>query len=192
VAQKAAVRQSGVARCRVKTEHILPRDAVGIFKQELHPTYRWTWEEQDATPAQFRKLIHESDLDDSVKLAVHAGKKMAKLLAHAGNSVRNLDASQIEDWRRRFGVQRNRVNVMLMVAWNLLYFPPKPIPRETKAVGEAAPRTAAKQMIANYGFLAEKMVRKMMRGGDETNSIYWKSVAREVRSIRAERTERAA
>ena len=162
--------------------YYLDRDAIGIFSSQLRDRQAWTWEEQDATVAQFRKLIHESTLDDSIRLAQHAGRQMAKCLARVSNTVRNLSFGQIEEWRRRYGVPKNRVSVMLCVAWSSLHYPRKAMPREAKAIGQAAPRTAAKQMIQQYGFQAEKMTRKMSRLN--ANDSYWKQVGQCLREER--------
>lgn len=83
----------------------------------------WSAEMQDATPAQFRRLLPRQEMDPVIKLATYAGIRMAEQLAKVGNTVPKLDETQIETWRRRFAVPANRVTVMTAVAWAVLHFP---------------------------------------------------------------------
>jgi hypothetical protein len=146
----------------------------------------WTWEQIDASPAQFRKLIPPAnEMDKVIKLAVHAGKRMGEQLAKAANVVKELDRSQVEEWRRRFGVPKNRVNVMLMMAWSTLKYHRRLERRNPKirTLGVASPRVTAKTMIAHYGFRAEKMAR-ILRKGNRKNRKHWDEVLMAMRVIR--------
>lgn len=165
--------------------YYLNKDAIGIFATQLRDNEAWTWEQQDATVAQFRKTLPPTNqMDDVIKLAMHAGKKMAECIRHSPYfCVRNLSAEQVEEWRRKYGVAKNRVNIMLCIAWNTLHYPHHSVSRE-RAIGTAAPRTAAKQMVRQFGFQAEKMARKLQKNGTEENKQYWGSVIRVVREKR--------
>lgn len=147
----------------------------------------WSFEQIDATPAQFRKtLAPAAELSEVVKLAVHAGTKMAEQMAKISNRVSNLDRDQIEEWRRKYGVPKNRTNVMLMVAWSLLRHPKRNLfGKRTKerTLGLASPRVTAKQMIAHYGFRAEKMAR-ILQKGNRKNRAHWTEVLAAMRVIR--------
>jgi hypothetical protein len=85
---------------------------------------RWSKREIAATPSEFRSSLSTAS-KDSTRLAKHAGKRLAHQLAgtklpwHQWR-VKDLHPIQIEQWRRRFGVPKNRTNVMLMVAWSEL------------------------------------------------------------------------
>jgi hypothetical protein len=124
--------------------------------QRLQRLTNWNREMRKATPAQFRKLLTKRSelrnvtlaqfcklgsrvkrMDKVTKLAVYAGKKMAYQLARAGNTVQNLDAEQVERWRRAYCVPVNRTNVMLCVAWSSLHYPRRKVIFERKAKKEA-------------------------------------------------------
>jgi hypothetical protein len=104
---------------------------------------RWSAAKQNATPAQFRRML-TGTAKQSVELAIRAGRLMAAHLLKANNhrdariywSVRNLSREQIEQFRKAHGVPRNRVNVMLAVAWSAVEHPRPKMIREKKVSPE--------------------------------------------------------
>jgi len=98
-----------------QTDHV----PVFIPKRDDH----WSFEQQDATPAQFRDMLPRAEMDAATRLAIYAGIRLAEHLAKAANVVGILGDSQIEEWRRRYGVLGNRKQVMLSVATGFLQSP---------------------------------------------------------------------
>jgi len=134
-------------------------------------------------------------MDDVIKLAIFAGKKMAIALARAGNRVSNLSCEQIEDWRAKYAVPKNRVNVMLAIAWSTLRYTrrsvtARPSPRIRQLGTAENPRTIARQFINHYGFKAERMAR-ILRKGNKKNRKRWSEVLRAIRAVRAKRKLKA-
>ena len=166
-------------------QHLVVERTVNLTEpqHQLRPS-NWTFEQTDATPARFRKLLPRRV--DAANLAVKAGIHMAAHLREASIkterpwSVRDLSSDQIEFWRRRYGIPANRKNVMLCVARSSVQ--KKARPTREKTIGTSVPRKAAKDMLAYYGPLAGKMVRKLMRGAGDENNSYWKAVGQAVRS----------
>jgi hypothetical protein len=95
------------------------------------PTQRrgWTKEQQDASVTQFKKML-PSTRDNSVRLAIEAGKKMGYRLLDVNNPVANLDDFQVENWRKRFCVPPNLKLAMLMAAWSTFRVAPEMTPEE--------------------------------------------------------------
>lgn len=156
--------------------------------RRLQRAEQWSFEQIDASPSQFRKTLPPSaEMTDVIKLACFAGKRMAEHLAKGGNIVKHLDTEQIDQWRRKYGVPRNRTNVMLMVAWSTLRHPKLRITVKRNpqglTIGTASPRMTAKQMISQFGFRAERMARKLKKG-NRKNKAYWTEVLIAMRAQR--------
>ncbi len=156
----------------------------------------WTWEQIDASPSQFRlTLPPRAEMDDVIKLAVFAGKKMAAQLAKGGNRVSNLSREQIEEWRAKYAIPKNRVNVMLAIAWSTLRYTrrsvtARPSPRIRQLGTAENPRTIARQFIDHYGFKAERMAR-VLRKGNKKNRKHWSEVLKAIRAVREKRKLKA-
>lgn len=76
----------------------------------------WTSEMQDATPAQFKKMIAGWRKDQNVKNAIKAGRSLEKLLLDNKVTLLGVDDVQLERYRRRYQVHKNLVGVMYAVA----------------------------------------------------------------------------
>jgi hypothetical protein len=120
-------------------------------------TRRWSKNEIAASPSEFRRSLSTTS-QDSTRLAKHAGKRLAHQLEGSRLPwhqwrIKDLHPLQIEQWRRRFGVPKNRANVMLMVAWSELrkfhmrhsLFVPKRKSEEPRISRKAAWRKAEKK-----------------------------------------------
>lgn len=172
---------------------------VGIRgRQSFHRSEPWTREQIDATPAQFRKTLTGVELDDAIGLAKYAGRKMAEHMAKAKRPyrlwrVKDLDPAQVEHWRARFCVPKNRTSVMLAVAWSTLrryHLRHSIMPKRERwlsTIGEAKrPATTAKKMIFQYGPEAEKYARRFAKGRLKRNRRYWLDVVKAIKQLRRE------
>lgn len=75
----------------------------------------WTRELQDATPAQFRRLI-STHRKEQVKNAMAAGRSLARLMQNGDVILLGIDDVQLERYRRRYAVPESLKAVMFAVA----------------------------------------------------------------------------
>jgi len=99
----------------------------------------WSVTKQNATPAQFRRLLPKSRRD-AVRIAKRAGRAMAELILKFNRdrvglplwTIKHLSKAQIEHYRAAHGVPRRFTAAMLAVARARIEHPSRyaPIPRE--------------------------------------------------------------
>jgi hypothetical protein len=138
----------------------------------LRRANRWNREKINATPAQFRRMM-PSQMDDGIRLAKFAGKRMAQHMAKSNPDssrqwlVKDLHPLMVEIWRRKYGVPKNRRAVMLAVAWarlqkwnrrHSIYKPkPKSEPRRVWRKASKGERTRKPRAASPYTCMHGKL-----------------------------------
>lgn len=147
----------------------------------------WSRTKQDATPAQFRKMLPRSN-KEAVRVAKYAGRRIAQHMLrfnrenvdHPLWTVKHLSKEQIEHFRKAHGVPRRLTAAMLTVARAYIEYPSRhqPIKRKRKEDPLAAAPTW-RQVKRRSRKQPEKKSNLAQRGA----AIYRAFLARERKAL---------